>query len=46
MIGATIHEAYADNRGGGGGVAENPVMPGDLVLQKNTKTSGKLEAIL
>lgn len=43
MIGATIHEAYADNRGGG--VAENPVMPGDLVLQKNTKTSGKLEAI-
>ena len=40
MIGATIDEAYADNRRG---AAENPVMPGDMVLQKNTKTSGKLE---
>ena len=36
-----IHKAYADNRRG---AVENPVMPGDQVLLKNTKTSGKLEA--
>ena len=42
MIGATIHEAYADNRRG---AAENPVMPGDPVLLKNTKPSGKPEVL-
>ena len=36
-----IHKAYADNRRG---AVENPVMPGDQVLLKKTKTSGKLEA--
>ena len=42
MIEATIHEAYADNRRV---AAENPVMPGDPVLPKNTKPSGKLEVL-
>ena len=35
------HKEHADNKGG---AAENPVVPRDLVLLKNTKTSGKLEA--
>ena len=35
------HKEHADNQRG---VAESPVVPGDLVLLKNTKTSGKLEA--
>ena len=37
-----IHEAYADNIC----AVENTVMPGDEILLKNTKTSGKLEAKL
>ena len=36
-----IHKEYADTKRG---AAESPVAPGDLVLLKNTKTSGKLEA--
>ena len=36
-----IHKEYSDNKRG---AAESPVAPGDLVLLKNTKTSGKLEA--
>ena len=36
-----IHKAYADNRRG---AVDNPVMLGDHVLLKNTKTSGRLEA--
>ena len=35
------HKEHADNKRG---AAESPVVPGDLVLLKNTKTSGKLEA--
>ena len=35
------YEEYADSKRG---AAESPVVPGDLVLMKNTKTSGKLEA--
>ncbi|PFX17891.1 Uncharacterized protein K02A2.6 [Stylophora pistillata] len=36
-----VHKEHADNKRG---ATESPVAPGDLVLQKNTKTSGKLEA--
>ena len=36
-----IHKASAGNRRG---AVETPVMPGDQVLLKSTKTSGKLEA--
>ena len=36
-----VHKAYADSRRG---AADNPVMPGDQVLLKNTKAIGKLEA--
>ena len=36
-----IHKEHADNKWG---AAERPIVPGDLVLLKNTKTSGKLEA--
>ena len=36
-----IHKEHADNKRG---AAVSPVAPGDLVLLKNTKTSGKLEA--
>ena len=35
------HKEHADNKRG---AAESPVLPGDLVLLKKTKTSGKLEA--
>ena len=35
------HKEHADNKRGATG---SPVVPGDLVLLKNTKTSGKLEA--
>ena len=35
-----IHEEHADNKWG---VAEWPIVPGDLVLMKNTKNPGKLE---
>lgn len=35
------HKEHADNKRG---AAESPVVPGDLVLLKNTKTSGNLEA--
>ena len=35
------HKEHADNKRG---AAESAVVPGDLVLLKNTKTSGKLEA--
>ena len=35
------HKEHADNKRG---AAESPVVPGDLVLLKNTKTSRKLEA--
>ena len=34
-----FHKTYADNRRG---AAKNPVMPGDRVLLKTTKTFGKL----
>lgn len=37
------HKEHADNKRG---AAESPVVPGDLVLLKNTKTSGNLEANL
>ena len=36
-----IHKEHADNKRG---AAERSIVPGDLVLLKNTKTSGKLEA--
>lgn len=36
-----VHKEHADNKRG---ATESPVAPGDLVLPKNTKTSGKLEA--
>ena len=36
-----IHKERADNKRG---ASERPIVPGDLVLLKNTKTSGKLEA--
>lgn len=35
-----FHKTYADNRRG---AAKNPVMPGDRVLLKTTKTFGKLD---
>lgn len=38
-----IHKEHADNKRG---AAETSILPGDLVLLKNTKTSGKLEANL
>ena len=38
-----IHKEHADNKRG---AAERSILPGDLVLLKNTKTSGKLEANL
>ena len=36
-----VNKEHADNKRG---ATENPVAPGDLVLLKNMKTSGKLEA--
>ena len=36
-----VHKAHADSRRG---AADNPVMPRDQVLLKNTKAVGKLEA--
>ena len=35
-----IHKEHADNKRG---AAKSPIVPGDLALLKNTKTSGKLE---
>ena len=35
------HKEHADNKRG---AAESPVVPGDLVLLKNMRSSGKLEA--